>query len=504
LRQPAPRIPTLLLTVGLGLFGSAVHAEGGVCAQPELLPESPEVVLDDRLVLTADQVLLEQDGLSTLAGMVQLRQGDKTFNADNLNYDEATRTVDVKSESVFRNRDLIIRSREARFDLNAESGSFLDTEFTVPKSAARGRSERITLSTDGRAQLIGSAYTTCAPDSAAWYLEASRIKLDHEEGLGTARNARLKFFGVPVLYLPYFQFPIDDRRRTGLLYPTIGQSGKTGTDVRWPIYLNLGPNYDATLTPRYMSERGLQPGTDFRYLLNSGKGEAHYEYLDDSKYGEDRSLFRFRNEGLVNRRLAYETRYTETSDRTYFEDLGGSFESASLTHLEQSARLIYQAPNAYSIRALVQNFQPIATNLQAVDDPYKRLPQIRLDALTKNNFHNVRAGIGSEFVNFARDNSVEGTRVDLQPYLRYSEEHSAWYLNGQADLRYTAYDLSNTEAAQEEKPTREIPVFSAEGGLRFERMTDSGRLQLLEPRGFALYVPYENQDKLPQIGRAHV
>ncbi len=462
-----------------------------------LAAQVPRLSDDDKLVLTADEVLLESDGLSNLAGMVQLQQGDKSFSAEALSYDDNQRQVKIGGRSIFRNRAMVIQSQSAVFDLDRESGQFNDTEFALPEQGARGRSGQIRLRTDGVAHLRQSAYTTCAPQSDAWYIESGRIKLDYAEGLGSARHARLRFLGVPILYLPYLQFPINDQRRTGVLYPTLGQSSDTGFDMRWPIYLNLGPNYDATFTPRLMTQRGLQSNLDARYLLASGEGQARYEYLDDSDLGEDRSLFRFDNHGLINHRLAYQTKYAQTSDRSYFEDLGGSFQSASITHLEQSARLIYQVPGGYAIRGLLQNFQPIASNLQAVDDPYKRLPQIRLNALTKNSFWRTRAGVDAEFVNFARDDSVEGTRLNLLPYLRYARDESAWYFNSQADLHYTTYELESTPAGQSKSPSRTLPVMSAEGGLRFERLSHAGRLQLLEPRAFMLYVPHESQDDIP-------
>lgn len=467
------------------------------CPQLEFEYDTPELVFDDRVVLNADDVLMEQGGLSNLAGTVRLRQGDRVFSAESLSYNDASQVITVQSESLFRNRNLVVKSREARFDLNAESGVFLDTEFTLPGRAARGGSERVELERDGRAALDGASYTTCAPGSNAWYLEASKIQLDHAEGLGTARNARLRFFDVPVLYLPWFQFPIDDRRRTGLLYPTVGSFSGSGADVRWPVYLNLAPNYDATFTPRWLADRGLQPGLDVRYLFKRGQGSAHYEYLDDRRYGQDRSLFRFNTNTLVNRRMSLETTYAETSDREYFEDLGGTLVSASTTHLEQTALLTYQAPASYTITALVQNFQPIANTLTDVDDPYKRLPQIRFRALTRNALFHTRAGIESEFVNFARDASIEGGRLLLAPYLQFEREATDWYVLGQADLHHTQYELSGIADTQDDRPERTLPVVSAETGLRFERLTDNGRLQTLTPRLFALYVPYEDQDTLP-------
>ena len=79
---------------------------------------------------------------------------------------------------------------------------------------------------------------------------------DHpERGEGQAWGAKLKVAGVPVFYLPWVQFPIDSRRKTGLLFPDIGSDSRGGIDITQPIYFNLAPNYDALYRPRYIEER---------------------------------------------------------------------------------------------------------------------------------------------------------------------------------------------------------------------------------------------------------
>jgi LPS-assembly protein len=496
---------TLLASVA---FGSVARADGGVCAQPDYsvglrvegqdnLSLSPEA-LAQKIIVEADSATMTRGGLSQLMGGVKLRQGDKEFSAESIDFQDSQQLITVNTESVFTNPQFIIRSQQAQFNLVENSGAFSDTDFVLPARSARGTSGRITLSTDGRARLEQTAYTTCAPNSDAWYIEAADIRLDREEGLGTARHARLRFGGVPVLYVPWFQFPIDDRRRTGLLFPTMGESDNTGFDFRWPVYLNLGPNYDATVTPRLMTDRGLQLGSSARYLMAHGEGALSYDYLDNDRvYGDDRSLLRFDHVGLLAPHLGVEATFAEVSDPRYFEDLGGSLANASIVYLERSARLTYQAPDSYRVQALVQGFQTIDNGLTAVDDPYKRLPQIRLDALTRNAVFNTRAGISAEYVNFVREDSIQGQRIDLQPYLRYLVDENAWYLTSQVDWRYTHYELTDTPSDQPESPSRSLPVVSAETGLRFERITESGAIQTLEPRGFALYVPYEDQDDLP-------
>ena len=477
-------IPALLF------FAATAHAEEAMCPQLDYELAAPQAPEEGKLVLSADRVLMEQDGLSSLAGAVKLMQDDKQFIANALDFDSATRTVRIGAESLFRNEGLIIKSQSAVFDLNAETGVFQQPQFTLPSRAARGKADSITLSGQGTAELAGVRYTTCAPDSQAWDIAAENIELDPEEGLGTARNARLRLGNVPVLYLPYFQFPIDDRRRTGLLFPTTGGTNQTGFDLRLPIYLNLAPNYDATLTPRYMARRGVQLGGDTRYLYTRGEGDAHVEWLPkDEITDEARTYFQTDHQGLFNRRLGYQLDYGHASDQGYFEDLGGSTDLSSITHLERRAQLTYQAPAAYTIRVLAQDYQTISRTVLAADEPYARLPQVVLTARTKKTRYLSRAGITGEFVSFARELSLEGQRVDLDPYIRTEKQSAAWYLASQTNLRYTAYQLSGPVSIVDRTPSRSLPQFSAEGGLRFERVTNGGQLQTLEPYVFYLYTP---------------
>jgi LPS-assembly protein len=498
--------PRLLWLAAVALAPAPAAAVELFC--PQLAPsealELPEPT-DDRLVLTADQAELTQDGLSTLAGTVRLVKGGSRLEAQALSYDPQTQQVKLAAESLFRNRDLIVRSQRAELDLANETGAFHGTEFTLVGRSARGAAETIRLAKDGTVDVSDVYYTTCAPGSKAWFLEASDIELDRKEGLGRAKHARLRFGYVPVLYLPYFQFPIDDRRRTGLLFPTLGDSDNTGFDLRMPLYLNLAPNYDAMITPRYMSERGTQVATEGRYLSSRETAQATYEYLDrDERTDERRSFFSFHHRGLVNRRLAAETLYGDVSDTRYFEDLSGRLEAASITHLERSAQLTYAAPAAYSVMARVTDYQTVSETalldpLTGVPnpglEPYQRLPEIRVDAITPGAKWGTRLGITSQYANFVHRSLTNGQRLDIDPFMRFVSDHSAWYAASQLDVRYTRYVVAEPGATL----TRTLPQFSLEGGLRFERVTGAGELQTLEPRLYYLHVPFRDQAGLPQF-----
>jgi LPS-assembly protein len=497
---PSMRALSLVCVI---LWPAAAPAQELMCPQlgadiGESLPAPP----DDRLRVSADKVDMTRDGLSTLAGTVRLVQGGNRIEAEALAYDSSNQTVRLTAESLFRNRDLVVRSQQAELDLANETGTFHHAEFTLIDRAARGEAESVSLTRAGTVEIEDVYYTTCAPGSRAWFLEASEIELDREAGLGTAKHARLRFGYVPVLYTPWFQFPIDDRRRSGLLFPTLGDSDNTGFDARIPFYLNLAPNYDAQVTPRYMARRGTQVGTEGRYLFRNNTGRAAYEYLDEDRVeGIRRSYFNFDHLGLINRRLALAARYGEVSDSGYFEDLGGRLEASSITHLERSAQLTYAAPAAYTLAARVIDYQTVATTtLTPETEPYKRLPEVRAEAITRKARLGTRLGIDGQYVNFVRETPPEGQRMVLDPFLRFVHDRSAWYVASQLDVHYTRYEVKtdpDDPTAPPTQPTRTLPRFNLDGGLRFERLSDAGNLQTLEPRLYYLYVPYREQDSLP-------
>jgi LPS-assembly protein len=247
-----------------------------------------------------------------------------------------------------------------------------------------------------------------------------------------------------------------------------------------------------------MSKRGTQLNLTGRYLFEESEGNLGYEYLDqDQITGEKRDYVLFNHEGLLNQRLSLDLHYANVSDPAYFEDLGGNVDLSSISFLDRSARLTYQSPAEYSIQALVQDYQKIDSNITQTEEPYRRLPQVLVQAQTRNSYLYTRAGFTGEYSNFARADSVEGQRIDLDPYLRLERDTISWFSKAQVDFHYTGYELTNTAPGDSNSPDRALPMFSAEYGLRFERLLADGTPQTIEPRIFYLYVPYQNQNDIP-------
>ncbi|MGH8078368.1 MAG: LPS assembly protein LptD, partial [Lysobacter sp.] len=268
---------------GLCPVGDAVPAfdDAPATGITGLRTEQPTDIEGDELQGTEAQNTLVQ-------GNVQLRRGDQFLGTDQLTYNSETGQYTAEGSVRYQDSGMRIVADRAEGNQETDTHTISDLRYQLIERRGNGGADRIELQGQHGA-LIGSTYSTCDPEQRAWELRARRIDIDTEKGMGVARNATLRIGKVPVLHVPWFAFPIDDRRRTGLLYPSVSMSGRNGFDWKQPIYLNLAPNYDATLTPRLMAERGILLGGEFRWLYEQGRGEVSGNWMPTDKLPEDES-----------------------------------------------------------------------------------------------------------------------------------------------------------------------------------------------------------------------
>ena len=254
---------------------TAVWGQDLVCAPVESSPLE-EPLQDDtaeeseeqtRVEISAGQVDLSSEEGVEFFDHVEFRYGDRTISADTATYDRAEQRIEARGTVLYRDPDVMVYGEEAEVDTENEAIRFTGAGFDIPQRPARGSAETIIISSNRTIALSSVNFTTCPAGQTDWELMAASIELDVDEGFGTARGVKLEFKGLPILYAPYITFPIDDRRKSGLLTPEFSKRDRSGLDISAPFYLNLAPNYDMTLVPRYMSERGVQLTTEFRYLL---------------------------------------------------------------------------------------------------------------------------------------------------------------------------------------------------------------------------------------------
>ncbi|MGD8999014.1 MAG: LPS assembly protein LptD [Granulosicoccaceae bacterium] len=499
--QPLQQAQTRPVAASATLESPASRGDYALCEsqpRPPRIPTDPATRRRTPIDVDAENATVAQEGVSTFTGNVNLKRADQRLRADRVDYDRDNETVTATGAVVLRDNELEIKSGEAKLDLVRDTGEINDANYRLYDRHARGEAEQIHRDNVANITTLSkTTYTTCDPGSNDWYLRAKNIELDHDEGVGTARHVSVSFMGIPFFYSPWMTFPIDDRRKSGFLTPSFGSSDESGTEINVPYYWNIAPNRDATLAPRLLSKRGLQLNGEYRYLQARSSGQVNLEYLPgDNEYDdEDRVLFAYKHHNRFAERWTTDVNFNYASDRDYFEDLGTDISLSSITHLERRLDLRYQGNN-FNMLGRLHDYQTID---RAATDQYARLPQILFNARFPDKAYGLDYGVRGELVHFDRDDSVTGTRVDIEPEVRWPLANSWAYVTPKLGYRYTRYSLNDTQAGADDSPDRGLPIASIDSGLFFERefsFANTDLIQTLEPRAYYLYIPKRDQDNL--------
>ncbi|VVP08253.1 LPS-assembly protein LptD [Pseudomonas fluorescens] len=487
-----------------------------------------------------------EDQVGTLAGDVVLRQGSMQVESDEASLYQAESRAELNGDVRIRDNGALIVGDRAEVQLDTGEAKVDNAEYVMHKSRIRGNALYAKRAENAIIRLKDGTYTTCEPDSNAWQLKGNNITLNPATGFGTATNVTLRVKDIPVLYTPYIYFPIDDRRQSGFLPPTIGTGSDTGFMLVTPYYFNLAPNYDATLYPRYMEKHGLLMEGEFRYLTQSSEGQFGGAYLSDedtdrskqTDYRKDRYMYNWQHKGGLDSRVLTQVDYTKISDPYYFQDLQtDQIGVKPADFVNQQGSVSYRG-DSYVARVNAQAFQ-LATVSNVT--PYDRLPQITFDGALPYHPSGLNFSYNTEIVRFDRDLQngtftdedgdvsprldtniqglarATGDRLNLAPAVSLPLDWTYGFLKPTLKYQYTQYQLDldsigksqiDAQTAEQDKlngtfdsnQNRGVPIASIDSGLYFDRKTQwfgKNYRQTLEPRLYYLYVPEVDQEDIP-------
>jgi LPS-assembly protein len=471
-------------------------------ASEEVLDPVPKGPVD----VTANQVEAEKEGISTFIGDVKLRRKGQWLDADKVLYDKPNSTVKAFGDVRYQDAMVDIISDSARVNLETDIGEAENARYFLRGYHGRGEAAEVKREGSVKTELKDATFTTCDIGDNTWQLEAGQVNLDHKEGVGWARNARFRLWDVPVLYVPFMRFPIDDRRKSGFLAPTGGRSTNSGISASIPYYWNIAPNRDATIIPRYFSERGLMLEGEFRYLNLSNIGRIQGTFLPgDEKSGGYRGALSYQHTGSPWPRWFTNLDVNIVSDNRYFEDFSNSLSVASTTTLNNELDVSYQG-DGWNALGRLQGFQTVDRNIPDFFLPHQRLPQFLVDGFFPNRFLGLDIRFHGEAVNFERNAPPSGVRLDLWPTVSLPLQTSGAYFTPSVALRDTRYFLKIAPPGTNSTTlSRTLPILSMDTGATFERqlaLWGNGFRQTLEPRAYYLYIPYQNQQDFPVFDSA--
>lgn len=494
-------------------------------------------------LIEADSSLFLQSGQSELKGNVRIEEPNRRLIANQvtLERNDLGQILEAQAhgEVTFEAPDYRVISDKAQIIFKNNDTTLWNSEYRWFSHHARGVADKAYTADQEPVTFLKATYTTCAPGDNLWVVKANKLVLNNATGRGQSYNTTLYMKDLPVLYLPYFSFPIDDRRKTGFLTPEFRNRTRSGFSVKAPYYLNLAPNYDATLAPYWMEKRGMQVDLQTRYLdpmhhaifngeyLPQDRAFAHFQerklasnevppedprYINLAEASTNRWFVNFSAQGQYARHWGTYLEFNQVSDDEYFVDFGSDLFQDNERILRRRAEVNYhgQDLNAFVYAQDYQILQPYETTL--LDEPYRIFPLAEAHYRPYMPQYPFQFDLDTQLAIFDRQtdddlpttNPPHGDRYHLAPKLGFPLRKPYGYITPSATLYSTYYDLTLSQAdvllGQPAQIARNIPAFDADMGLFFDRditVFKQSYQQTLEPRLYYLYIPNIPQNDVP-------
>jgi LPS-assembly protein len=494
---------------------------------------------DSALFAENNDVLIEADNLENFidkklkaTGNAILKKNSQTIRAEIIEYDQISEDLYARGNVSLETKSSNVIGTELEYSLSTETGSIPNASFSTIltsdddkkvsnfNNTLRGNASLLLIEGENKKSAKNISVTTCEANQDDWFIKAEEAEINQKSQRLIVNNAKLEFFGVPVLYTPYANFSFNSDRKSGFLVPSLGSTSRSGFEISTPYYFNLSPDSDLTLTPRYFGKRGPQLAGEYRYIDKKYEGISSIEYMPkDEAISErdDRYLFKISHDHDLGNGFSANIRYENVSDDNYFSDMKTLVSQTSRVSLPQELKISYHSDYINTI-LLAQKFENLTGS-----SPYERLPSFQFnydnsedyfkqieENIDKNIFEDyfIEQNLAFEITQFERNNdyksvSPHGTRITSRPTLGLSYETSYGFIRPAiiADIKH--YDLNGSSSVSSK--TLFIPTFSLNSGIFFDRyfkINKNDYFQSFEPSIFYSYTPFKDQSMLPMFDTA--
>jgi len=473
----------------------------------------PESVAETRgIFISADRMTGQESGAHYAQGHVQAYKEDKSIISDWLKYDQSTAHATAGGNVVLSRQFDVITGQWMDYYMDLDQGVIKDATARSFSTGMYSHGQQINIINTKQVQVQSGAITSCDPKHPAWEIRARQINLDYQDSQGTARGATFYAESYPIFNLPFWQFPLGERR-SGFLMPDLNYNSNVGASLGIPYYFNLAPNYDNVIEPKIYSTAGFMISDDFRYLTEKGFGDIYTEQVPSSSGGNYQG-YRYYWHLLDNHTLMQDVTaglaYNRVSDNNYFTDFGNFVSGVDNINLDQSVFLRYK-PKWGLFDIKVQNYQTLQPiGMPATSQIYQSLPQVNF-VINQESLGEtyIKGGLISQYTNFGIESNAlqTGQRTVIYPSLTMPLTNAWGFVTPKIGYNYTNYQLNAYSLAQNTQTVinRGIPISSIDSGMVFERpasLGDSSYVQTLEPRLYYLYIPSVMQNNTPTFDTA--
>jgi LPS-assembly protein len=503
---------------------------------------------NDDWEITADRLTYDQATETfTAEGNVRITRQGRVLTADTVRVDQLSGMAWAEGNvSLLSGLDRLT-GRSLELSLRDETGALHEGKVFLSENNVHVTGERI-LKTGPQTYYVRQAsVTTCDGPDPDWRITGRDLHVTIE-GYGTVKHAAFRAADIPILYTPYFIFPVKLRRQSGLLLPDVGFSDRRGAEYLQPFFWAISDHMDATVFAHYMDERGLRLGAEYRYMaserslgtlladgfrdrrIDDGLSDrsSRWGYTDDAflRTNTDRYWVR----GKINQDLPWamtaKVDLDVVSDQDYLHDFRsgiGGFDETRTVFLRSYGRDLpdFTEPlrnNQLNVNRLWTSYSfngnlrwhhdAVRTRPPEDFTPLQNLPEITLDGIKQKIGHSpFYYNLGSSYTYLYREQGDRTHRADIYPRVYYpSRLFDAFTVEPSLGIRQTAWYLDHYETTPE---TADRDHYRTLYDFRLDTGTDLYRIYTIEAAGndrlkhnirpqlIYQYIPDEDQEDLP-------
>ncbi len=437
--------------------------------QGEITTFKGNVVLHDKdTIITADSALMnksQDDDLVEFSGNVKLINNKNTISGPKL-------TKKINSQQT-----------------HAEQSYFIDYDAKL-----RGFAQVFNKKNDTITEMEDVYFTSCPPEKEDWRFRSKRIITNNKTQQGKAEGVVFEFKNIPVFYSPFFFFSIGNDRLSGFLTPSITTSNRNGINLSVPYYFNIAPNIDNVLTTKIKEKSDVSFNNKTRLLTQQSYWELESDIvLNDAILNQPRHSARLTQTAKFDL-FKMDMDISIASDKDYFADFGNSIATSNLSHLKRNINFYTPIANK-DAHISILSYQTLDEKIVGSSRPYQLLPQVNYS--NNHSVNDIDLNYSTQWTNFERENSTVGHRFHIKPSASKLYQGAAWDFTPKIALDLTQYSLTKTNNDTLNE-SRILPIITLDSRVYFEKNTQDA-LQILEPRLFYLYVPFEDQSTIPNF-----
>jgi LPS-assembly protein len=224
---------------------------------------------------------------------------DEILSADDIFYDQNTSIVEAKgSVSIFKAGQYHVISDYSSYNIPAET-RYSKPFYMIDQKMGLWMSTAEAEGCKNEIDMAKGSLSGCDSTNPLWKIRFTSATYDTSKMWMNLYNPRLYVKNTPVFYLPYFGYPTDNTRRSGLLMPTYGFSNGEGFYYQQPIYIAPQNWWDLELRPQIRTSRGAGIYGDYRFVDSPySKGSVRMGYFkEQSEYAALHDLAHIKHYG---------------------------------------------------------------------------------------------------------------------------------------------------------------------------------------------------------------